>query len=139
MLFTLFMLFVILPLIEISILIKIGSIMGLFNTVMLILLTAMVGSFMVKMEGLNILYRFQENANRGIFPSEELFDGILVLIAGVLLITPGVVTDFIGFLFVFPASRSVIKKLIKRYLKDHMIVNTNNDNDSNNDNNIIDV
>ncbi|MBU2591683.1 MAG: FxsA family protein [Nitrospinota bacterium] len=138
MLFKLFMLFVILPIVELSILIKIGHIMGVFNTVMLILLTAMVGSFMVKMEGLNVLYRFQENTNRGIFPAEELFDGVLILIAGVLLITPGVVTDFIGFLFVFPASRGVIKKLIKKYLKTQIIVNSGGGG-GNDDNNIIDV
>ena len=72
---------------------------------------------MVKLEGLNVFYRFQENLAKGIFPQEEIFDGVLILIAGALLITPGVLTDITGFLIVFPATRRIIKKIIKQYLK----------------------
>jgi UPF0716 protein FxsA len=103
--------------VELALLIKIGTFIGIFNTVILIIVTALVGAYMVKMEGLNVLYRFRENIVRGILPSEEFFDGILILIAGALLITPGILTDFMGFLFVFPPSRGIIKFWIKNYIK----------------------
>ncbi len=137
MLFTLFMLFVILPVAELSILVKIGSIIGVFNTIMLIIITAILGSLMVRIEGLNVLYRFQKNVNMGIFPSEELLDGVLILIAGALLIAPGILTDVIGLLLLFPVSRKIIKIFIKSYLKGRVVVNSGRG--GNDDNNIIDV
>lgn len=115
--FKLFLIFVLLPLIELGILIKIGTIIGVLHTFLLIFLTALIGAYMVKLEGLNVFYRFQENLAKGIFPQEEIFDGVLILIAGALLITPGVLTDITGFLIVFPATRRIIKKIIKQYLK----------------------
>lgn len=117
MFFKLFLLFVIFPLIELALLIKIGTIIGVFNTIALIVITALLGTYMVKMEGFNCLYRFQDNLSQGVFPAEELFDGALILVAGALLITPGVLTDLIGFLFVFPPSRRLTKLWIKGYIK----------------------
>lgn len=117
MLFKLFLFFIIFPIVELALLIKIGSMIGVLNTLILIMGTALAGAYMVKMEGLNVLYRFKENLSRGIIPSEEFFDGLLVLIAGILLITPGILTDFIGFLFVFPGSRRIIKAWLKNYIR----------------------
>ncbi len=117
MFFKLFLVFIILPIIELALLIRIGILIGVFYTIVLIFITAIVGSFMVRREGLSVLYRFQENFARGVFPAEELFDGALILIAGALLITPGILTDFIGFLLVFSPSRAVIKHWIKGYIR----------------------
>jgi UPF0716 protein FxsA len=102
--------------IELSLLIKVGTLIGTLNTVVLVITTAMVGSYLVKMEGINVIYRFQQNMQEGIFPAEEILDGAMILVAGCLLVTPGILTDIIGFSFVFPMSRMAIKRLLRRYI-----------------------
>lgn len=117
MFFKVFLLFVVFPIVELIFLIKIGTLIGITSTILLILFTAIAGAYMVKTEGLGVMYRFKDNLSKGIFPEEEILDGVLVLVAGALLITPGVLTDFIGFLLVFPPSRGLIKVWIKRYIR----------------------
>jgi UPF0716 protein FxsA len=101
--------------IELSVLIYVGSYIGTLNTVAIILLTATVGAYMVRMEGLSVLYRIQRDLAEGIFPAEELVNGALILVAGALLLTPGFFTDIAGFVMVFPTSRELIKPLLKKY------------------------
>ncbi len=115
MFFKLLVIFIVVPVVELSLLIKVGSIIGTLNTIIIVLLTAAIGAYMVKLEGLGVMYRIQKNLMEGIFPAEELIDGMMILIAGVLLLTPGFITDIIGFLMVFPGSRNVIKRLARRY------------------------
>ena len=117
MFFKLFLIFAVVPLIELGILIEIGSHIGVFNTITLVILTAVVGAYMVRQEGLGVLYRIQKNMNEGQFPADELINGAMILVAGALLLTPGVFTDIIGFLMVFPASRNFIRKFITKYLE----------------------
>jgi|Deesub1362A_J573_1020465.scaffolds.fasta_scaffold00004_258 UPF0716 protein FxsA len=117
MFFKLFLLFTLVPAIELSLLIKVGSIIGTLNTIIIIILTAVVGAYMVRLEGLGVVYRIQRNLLEGVFPAEELINGVMLLIAGALLITPGFFTDVIGFLIVIPASREVIKKIVKKYFE----------------------
>ncbi len=117
MFFKLFLLFTIIPVIELTILIKIGTLIGTLNTVMLVIFTAMAGAYLVRMEGLGVIYRFQQNMQEGRFPAEEILDGAMILVAGALLVTPGVATDIIGFLLVFPSSRRVIKISLRRYIE----------------------
>jgi UPF0716 protein FxsA len=117
MFFTLFLIFAVIPLIELGILIKIGTVIGTLNTITLVILTAAIGAYMVRMEGIGVLSRIQHNMQEGQFPAEELINGAMVLVAGALLLTPGVCTDVIGFLMVIPVSRNVIKRLIKRYIE----------------------
>ncbi len=117
MFFKLFLLFVIFPIVELALLIKIGTILGVVNTILLILFTAIAGAYMVRLEGLGVIYRFKDNLLKGLFPAEEVFDGALILVAGALMVTPGVITDFIGFLLVFPPSRGLIKGWLKRYIR----------------------
>ncbi|MBE9504430.1 MAG: FxsA family protein [Proteobacteria bacterium] len=117
MFFKLFIIFTIIPVIELSVLIKIGSTIGVLNTIILVIFTALVGAYLVKMEGLSVITRFQNNMATGIFPAEEILDGAMILVAGALLITPGVVTDIIGFLLVFPASRQIIKRFLRGYIQ----------------------
>ena len=116
MFFRLFLIFAIVPVIELSLLIKVGTLIGTLNTIILVIATAMVGSYLVRMEGLSVIYRFQQNMQEGIFPAEEILDGAMILVAGALLVTPGVLTDIIGFSFVFPMSRMAIKRLLRRYV-----------------------
>ncbi len=112
----LFLLFTIIPIIELTLLIKVGSYIGAINTILVVILTAAIGAYMVKMEGIGIMYRIQKNMQEGIFPAEEILDGAMILVAGCLLVTPGILTDIIGFSFVFPMSRMAIKRLLRRYI-----------------------
>ena len=120
MLFKLFLIFAVIPVIELALLIKIGSIIGTFNTIAIVILTAIIGAYMVKLEGLGVMYRIQKNMQEGIFPGEELINGMMILIAGALLLTPGFFTDIIGFLMVFPFSRNHIKKIARHYIEKKM-------------------
>jgi UPF0716 protein FxsA len=115
--FKLFILFALIPVIELAILIKVGSIIGVGYTILLVIGTAMIGAYLVRLEGLNIMLRFQKNMSEGIFPTEEIFDGAMVLVSGALLLTPGLVTDTVGFALVFPPSRKVIKGYLKSFVK----------------------
>lgn len=117
MFFKLFLLFAIIPVIELALLIKLGSYIGILNTIIIVILTAVIGAYMVRLEGIGVIYRIQNNMRQGTFPAEELIDGMMILIAGALLLTPGFFTDIIGFLMVFPVSRNAIKKIVKRYIE----------------------
>ncbi|HAK61450.1 MAG TPA: membrane protein FxsA [Nitrospiraceae bacterium] len=119
MFFKLFLLFAVIPVIELALLIQIGSIIGTFNTIAVVILTAITGAYMVKLEGIGVFYRMQRDMAQGIFPAEELINGVLILVAGALLLTPGFFTDILGFLMVVPGSREVIKKIVKRYIERH--------------------
>jgi UPF0716 protein FxsA len=115
--FKLFILFALIPVIELAILIKVGSVIGVGYTILLVIGTAMIGAYLVRLEGLNIMLRFQKNMSEGIFPAEEIFEGAMVLVSGALLLTPGLVTDITGFLLVFPPSRKIIKGYLKSFIK----------------------
>ena len=104
--------------IELALLIKIGSYIGTQYTILIVILTAVIGAYMVKLEGIGIMYRIQKSMNEGAFPGEELIDGMMILVAGAVLLTPGFFTDILGFLMVIPASRKVIKRIVVRYIKD---------------------
>jgi len=116
MFFRLFLIFAIVPVVELALLIKVGTIIGTLNTVLLVIGTAMLGSYLVRMEGLGVIYRFQQNMQEGIFPAEEILDGAMILVAGTLLVTPGILTDIVGFSLVFPFSRMAIKRVLRRYI-----------------------
>jgi UPF0716 protein FxsA len=120
MFFKLFLIFAVVPMIELALLIKIGSFIGIFNTITIVILTAIIGAYMVRLEGLGVMYRIQKNMQEGIFPAEEMINGTMILIAGALLLTPGFFTDIIGFIMVFPFSREYIKKIAKGYIKKKM-------------------
>ena len=106
-----FLAFIIIPIVEISIFITIGSNIGILNTIAIILLTAIVGIFFVKRQGLNLLFNAQRNMAQGIMPTEEIKGGIFLLISGLLLITPGFFTDCIGFsMFLKPVQNFISQK-----------------------------
>jgi UPF0716 protein FxsA len=121
MFFRLFLLFAIIPAVELALLIYAGSHIGVLNTIAIVLLTAIVGAYMVRQEGLGVVYRIQSNLASGVFPAEELIDGAMVLVAGALLLTPGFITDALGFLMVIPATRGILKDVLKRFLKKRVI------------------
>ena len=120
MFFKLFLLFTLIPVIELSLLIEIGSYIGILNTVIIVILTALVGAYMVRMEGMGVMYRIQKNMQEGQFPAEEMISGAMILVAGALLLTPGFFTDVIGFLMVVPVTRNYISAMIKKYIEKKM-------------------
>ena len=126
MFFSLFLLFTLIPVIELALLIKVGMVIGALYAITIVIGTAVLGAFMVRKEGIGVIYRFQKNMQGGVFPAEELIDGAMVLIAGALLLTPGFVTDIIGFLLVIPISRRWIKILVRRYIKKKISSSINN-------------
>jgi UPF0716 protein FxsA len=122
MFFKLFLIFTLVPVVELALLIKVGTLIGTLNTVVLVIGTALAGAFLVRLEGINVIYRFQRNLAEGIFPAEEIFDGALLLVAGAVLITPGFLTDILGLLIVLAPSREVFKGLIRRYVEKNFFV-----------------
>ena len=112
-----FLVFIIIPIIEIAIFISIGSEIGVLNTIAIILITALVGIFLVRRQGINLLFSAQRNMSQGIMPTEDIKGGIFLLISGLLLITPGFFTDCIGFaMFLKPVQNFVALKA-KRYFQ----------------------
>jgi len=106
-----FFLFIFIPIIEISIFISIGSNIGVLNTIAIILMTALIGIFLVRRKGMSLLFNAQRNMMQGIMPSEEIKGGIFLLVSGLLLITPGFFTDCIGFsMFLKPVQNFVAQK-----------------------------
>ncbi len=106
----LFILFTLVPMIELAILIEIGSRVGTFHTIMLIITTGVIGALLAQSQGLAVIRKMQEEVRFGRAPAGELFDGLFVLIGGILLITPGILTDLIGFIFLLPITRNLIKQ-----------------------------
>ncbi|MEF9475943.1 MAG: FxsA family protein [Candidatus Mariimomonas ferrooxydans] len=116
----LFLIFAVIPVIELALLIKVGSIIGTINTISIVILTAVIGAYMVKLEGLGVMSRIQANMQEGIFPAEELINGMMILLAGALLLTPGFFTDVIGCFMVIPVSRNFLKRIARRYIEKKM-------------------
>ena len=113
MLVRLTLLFVLVPLIELAILVYLGTIIGTLYTVLIVVLTGLLGAILTRSQGLAILSRIRINVRRGILPANELFDGALILIGGLLLLTPGIITDILGLAVLVPHTRHIIQKLIR--------------------------
>jgi UPF0716 protein FxsA len=118
----LFLLFAIIPMIEIYLLIRIGSVLGAFNTILLVLATAFAGAYLARQQGLYTLYRIRAQLEQGLTPAEEMLDAMIIFVAGLVLLTPGFVTDAIGLLLLFPPSRLRFKQFMRRKF-DQMIQN----------------
>lgn len=112
----LFLLFAILPIVEITVLINIGEQIGGWNTVAIVIITAMTGAYLVRQQGLSTLVHAQQKMQTGNIPGQELAEGLLLVIAGVLLVTPGFITDGLGFLLCLPMTRPVIAKSLLKQL-----------------------
>ena len=115
-----FLLFAVLPIAELAVLIRVGVRIGVLNTLLLTILISAVGAWLARWQGFLVLTKIQETLNRGILPSVELIDGFLILAAGVLLLTPGFITDCVGICLLLPPIRSLIRLLLRKKL-DNMI------------------
>ncbi|MCY7294689.1 FxsA family protein [Alteromonas sp. a30] len=112
----LFLLFAIMPIIEIALLLQVGGIIGGWNTVGIVIITAFLGATLVRQQGLQTYLNAQTKMQQGQIPSQEVAEGLLLLVAGVLLVTPGFVTDTIGFLFSLPMTRPFFAKWVSHAL-----------------------
>ncbi|MFQ3176711.1 MAG: UPF0716 protein FxsA [Psychromonas sp.] len=113
----LFLTMVSVSLLEIYVLIKVGGFLGAWPTIALVVLTAFVGSALVRSQGLQVLRQFQQRIAQGESPGQELIEGFMLLVTGVLLVTPGFVTDFLGLLILQPSIRSMVAKYILANVK----------------------
>ena len=114
----LILLFTIVPVVELALLIKIGQHIGVSYTLAIVILTGVVGAYLARSQGFRTLRRIQEDINQGLMPAEKIFDGVMILCGGILLLTPGFVTDLIGFMALVPFTRHLIKLWLKRKIKD---------------------
>jgi UPF0716 protein FxsA len=117
----LFSIFLIVPLIELYLLIKIGGLIGALNTVIIVLIAASVGAYLAKIQGFHVLHHMQEATNQGRMPGNELLHGLFVLIGGFALITPGILTDVIGFSMLIPHIREIYVRLAKEVLRKKLV------------------
>jgi len=102
------LLFTIVPLVELYLLLFLGNLMGFWPTVLLVLLTGVVGAWLAKREGLRVFRKYRDALSEGRMPEEGVLGGLLVLVGGVLLVTPGVLTDLTGLALLFPPTRRII-------------------------------
>ncbi len=117
MFFRLFLLFTLVPAIELYLIIKVGSVIGAFNTILLIIFTGVVGAYYARQQGFRVVSNIQWKMQQGTVPGDDLVNGAMLLVGGAFLITPGFITDFAGFSLIFPPSREAIKVGVKRYLE----------------------
>ena len=117
MFFRLFLLFTLIPLIELYLLITVGSYLGAGLTILVVLGTGMAGAYLARLEGWRTWQKIQSELQNGAAPASELIDGVLILAAGLLLITPGILTDVVGFCLLLPPTRAALKIVIRRALE----------------------
>ena len=110
-----FLIFIIIPIIEIIIFITVGSSIGILNTIAIILLTALAGIYLVRKRGLSLLFNARQNMSQGVMPTNEIKGGIFLLVSGLLLITPGFFTDIVGFSVFLKPVQNFISLKAKNY------------------------
>ncbi|ODP98456.1 membrane protein FxsA [Salinivibrio sp. SS3] len=110
----LLLLFILVPVIEIGLFIQVGGWLGLWPTLALVLITAFVGASLVRSQGLMTLASVQDRLNRGELPAQQILEGVMLAVAGVLLLTPGFMTDAMGMLVLLPAPRAALAKQVMK-------------------------
>ena len=108
----LFLLFIIIPIAELYVIIKVAQNTGVFNSIVLLILVSFIGAWLVRAQGIGIIRKIKNQLTMGQIPNKELVDGGLVLFAGALMLTPGFLTDALGLLLLFPLTRPIFRGLI---------------------------
>ena len=117
MLWKLFLAFTIIPVSEIYILITIGGQIGILPSIALVILTGIVGASLARSQGLQTLGRIRDSFQQGLVPGEELLNALLIAIAGIVLLTPGFLTDAAGLFLLIPATRTLCREWLKRRME----------------------
>ena len=124
--------FLAIPLIEIAILIEIGKVVGATYTIMLVIGTAALGAALLRQQGLSTIKKVQRNMNQGSLPAIELIEGLMLLVAGALLLTPGFFTDIFGFLALIPTlRRRIVQTFLANFIQSQINIRQKNTGDSN--------
>ena len=111
------LLFVVVPLLELALLIQMGRIVGFWPTIALVVFTGLTGAWLTRTEGLRTMWRLRDDIENGRVPGQAIMDGMAVLAGGALLLTPGIITDALGFGLLFPATRHIMQKRIMARLE----------------------
>lgn len=118
----LLLLFIGIPILELTIFLLLGSKIGIPTTLAIIVITAVIGAWLTKSQGLRAFQRYQTALAEGRLPHEEVLDGLMILVAGAVLLTPGFLTDAIGFALLVPVCRDFIKTIVKASVKERITV-----------------
>ena len=113
----LILLFTLVPITELALLIKIGQHIGVFYTLTIVIVTGVLGAILAREQGFRTLKKIESEINLGVMPSEQILDGVMILCGGILLLTPGLITDVIGFLVLIPLTRNLLKQWLKKKIK----------------------
>jgi len=113
----LFLLFTLVPAMELYLIIKVGSVIGALNTIFIIILTGVLGAYYARSQGFRVISNIQWKMQQGTLPGDDLINGAMLLLGGALLITPGFITDFTGFALIFPPTREIVKRSVRSYLQ----------------------
>ena len=124
MVLKLFLLFTAIPLLELALLIRVGQAIGSLNTIAIVVITGATGAWLARAEGVGVLRRIRESIAAGQPPSTELIDGAFVLLGGALLLTPGLLTDLIGFLCLIPMTRKYLRFWVSQKITHRLDQNT---------------
>ena len=118
--------FIIIPAFEIGLLLLSGKTLGIFPTIMLILTTGFIGAYLAKKQGLHTIRRLQTDLQQGMFIGDSVLDGVCILVGGLLLLTPGFITDATGFFLLVPQTRRYLKpalyKIVRRWFQNGNII-----------------
>jgi len=114
MLLKLFLAFTIIPFVELYLLIKAGGYLGALNTVFIVILTAFFGALLARFQGLHTMLRVRESLGNGEIPAEDMLDALLIFLAGIVLLTPGFLTDLAGLLILIPVTRQFFKRWLRQ-------------------------
>ena len=115
--------FIVLPILEMYVLIRVGSNIGAFNTILLVLLTALIGFVLLRVQGFRTLINVRNKLGMAQLPAEEMITGIFLAIGGALLLTPGFITDLFGLLCLVPVTRRFLLKIVLTNLTGFGVVN----------------
>ncbi len=117
MLLKLFLAFTLIPIAEIYLLVRVGEYIGALNTVAMVVLTGVVGATLARVQGIHTLYKIRTSLQQRKIPSRELMDAVLILVAGILLLTPGFITDTAGIVLLLPMGRAVVRKQLLKKIR----------------------
>jgi len=110
----LFLAFTLIPVVELYLLIKLGATVGAFNTLLLVIFTGAAGAYLARLQGLDAMLRVKTRLQQGETPAEEMLDALIIFIAGIVLLTPGLLTDLSGLLLLLPTTRLRFKKWLRQ-------------------------
>jgi UPF0716 protein FxsA len=113
----LFFIFIVVPIAELYVIVQVAEVIGVLETIVLLVAVAILGSWLLKREGMAAWTRFRTALTRGRVPADEISDGALIMFGGALLLTPGFLTDILGFILLFPPTRAGVKAASRRSVK----------------------